>query len=92
MANELEVEASGLRAAAASSDAAAAELSTSSVEGVPGTTPSHAGVAAIMAAAQSVRGRQSGRISGQASDLTVSGASYDTIDSDGADAITTVSV
>jgi hypothetical protein len=46
------------------------------------------GVAAILAAAQSVRARQSQRISDQADDLSVGAARYDTTDSDGADAIT----
>ncbi|MGV9798774.1 hypothetical protein ACWDTP_12030 [Mycobacterium sp. NPDC003449] len=92
MANGLEVDASGLRIAAASSEAAAAELGTGTVDGGRGTTPSQAGVAAILAAAQSVRTRQSGRISGQADVLTVSSARYDTTDDNGRDAITTVSV
>ncbi|EUA41769.1 hypothetical protein I549_0207 [Mycobacterium avium subsp. avium 2285 (R)] len=92
MANELEVDASGLRTAAASSDVIAAELSTGTVDGGRGTTPSQAGAAAILTAAQSARTRQSNRISGQADDLSVSGTRYDTTDGDSSDAITTVSV
>jgi len=92
MANELNVNADGLRAAAASSDVIAAELATGTVDGGAGATPSQAGVAAILAAAQSARTRQSQRISGQADDLSVSGTRYDTTDSGGAGAITTVSV
>lgn len=92
MANGLEVDTAGLRAAAASSDATATELASTTTESAPGTTPSHAGVAAVLAAAQSVRTRQAARINGHANSLTVSGARYDTTDSDEADAITTVSV
>ncbi|WP_135452611.1 hypothetical protein [Mycobacterium sp. DL99] len=92
MANELEVDAAGLWAAAASSDATAAQLANGAVGGGPGATPSQAGVAAILAAAQSVRTRQSHRVSGQADALSMGGARYDTTDDDGAAAITTVSV
>ncbi|MDV3130182.1 type VII secretion target [Mycobacterium sp. 21AC1] len=92
MANGLEVDASGLRIAAASSGVTATKLATGTVDGGRGTTPSQAGVAAILAAAHSVRTRQSGRISGLADDLSVSSARYDTTDDDGRDAITTVSV
>lgn len=92
MANELKVNAAGLRASAARSDAAAAELAAGMAEGAWGTTPSQTGAAAILAAAQSVRTSQSHRVSGQADDLSVSGARYDTTDEDGGAAITTVSV
>ena len=88
MANELKVSTDGLRVAAANSDGTAAELATGTVEGGPGTHPSQVGAAAILAAAQSVRGRQSSRISSQADDLSVASARYDTTDSDGGDAIT----
>jgi hypothetical protein len=88
MANELKVSTDGLRVAAANSEGTAAELATGTVEGGPATYPSQVGVAAILAAAQSVRARQSQRISGQADDLSVGAARYDTTDSDGADAIT----
>ena len=92
VANELHVDAAGLRTAAANSEGTAAELAIRTVDGGRGTTPSQAGVAAILAAAQSTRTRQSGRIAGQAGDLTVSAARYDTTDEDGGHAITTVSV
>jgi hypothetical protein len=88
MANELKVNTDGLRVAAANSAGTAAELVSGTVEGGPCTHPSQVGVAAILAAAQSVRARQSSRISGQADDLSVGSARYDTTDSDGADAIT----
>ncbi|KLI09244.1 MULTISPECIES: type VII secretion target [Mycobacteriaceae] len=92
MANDLHVDAAGLRSAAANSDGVAAALATGILEGGRGTTPSQAGVAAILAAVQSARTRQSNRISGQSGDLTVSAARYDTTDEDGGHAITTVSV
>lgn len=92
MANELKVDAAGLRVAAADSDVTAAELASGTVDGGPGTNPSQAGAAAILAAAQSVRTRQSKRITGQGDDLSVSGARYDTTDTGGSEAITTVSV
>ncbi len=92
MANELNVNADGLRAASAKGDVTAAELAAGTIEGAPGATPSQSGAAAILAAAQSVRTRQSHRVSGQSDDLSVSGARYDTTDDDGASAITTVSV
>ena len=88
MANELEVDTAGLGIAAANSEAVAAALTTGSADGVSGACPSQVGVAAILTAAQSVRARQSQRISGQADDLSVSAARYDTTDSDGGDAIT----
>jgi hypothetical protein len=88
MANELKVSTDGRRIAAANSESTAAELAGGTVEGRPGTHPSQVGVAAILATAQSVRARQSQRISGQADDLSVGAARYDTTDSDGADAIT----
>ncbi|KMV15907.1 hypothetical protein ACT17_22655 [Mycolicibacterium conceptionense] len=92
MANELNVNADGLRMAAASSDATAAALA-GTARGVPSLPqPSSAGVAAVNAALSAVQGRQSNRIADQADHLAVSGARYDTTDSDGADSITTVSV
>ncbi|WP_102141138.1 hypothetical protein [Mycobacterium hubeiense] len=87
MANELNVNSDGLRIAAADSEIIAAELAAGTAEAGRGTHPSQAGVAAILAAAQSVA-RQSLRIGGQADDLSVSGARYDDADSGGADAIT----
>ncbi|WP_102144902.1 hypothetical protein [Mycobacterium hubeiense] len=88
MANELNVSTDGLRTAAANSEITAAELAAEPAEGGQGTHPSQAGVAAILAAAQSVRARQSLRVSGQADDLSVSSARYDDTDSGGAEAIT----
>ena len=92
MANELHVDTAGLRTAAASSEARAAELAAGTAGGVTGSHPSQVGAGAILAAAQSVRALQSGRISGQAEDLSVGSARYDTTDGDGGEAITTVSV
>ncbi|SHV14529.1 Protein of uncharacterised function (DUF2580) [Mycobacteroides abscessus subsp. abscessus] len=93
MANELEVDATGLRVAAADSEAAAA----SSFAGMPScgpasSQPSAAGVDAVNAALASAHSRQSQRIARQANDLTTSSARYDTTDQDGADAVNTVSV
>ncbi|KUI06006.1 hypothetical protein [Mycobacterium sp. IS-3022] len=88
MANELEVDAAGLRTAAAGSEAVAAALTTGIADGASGTCPSQAGVAAVLAAAQSVRTRQSHRITGQANDLSVGSARYEATDSDAADTIT----
>ncbi|OMC33856.1 hypothetical protein A5740_11230 [Mycobacterium sp. GA-1841] len=92
MANGLEVDASGLRIAAATSDDVSATLKAAAGGDSCSTYPSGAGVAAVNAALASVRQRQSSRITGQADDLSVSGARYDTTDTDGSDAITTVSV
>ncbi|NKZ13171.1 hypothetical protein HGA11_19530 [Mycolicibacterium septicum DSM 44393] len=92
MANELQVDAGGLRVAAAGSDAIAAGLTGGSFDAAASAQPSGAGVAAVNAALTSLRSRQSLRITGQASDLSVSSARYDATDCDGGDAITTVSV
>ncbi|MGV0812321.1 hypothetical protein ABQF34_10200 [Mycolicibacterium boenickei] len=92
MANGLEVDAGGLRIAAAGSDGIAAGLAGESFDAAPSTQPSAAGIAAVNAALASAKSRQSQRITGQADDLLVSGARYDTTDTDGGDAITTVSV
>ncbi|WP_234998275.1 hypothetical protein [Mycobacterium sp. DBP42] len=54
--------------------------------------PSGAGVATVNAALTSVKNRQSERLTGQADALSASSARYDTTDTDGHDAITTVSV
>lgn len=88
MANELEVDASGLRVAAASSELAATALSGVGAGGPSSSHPSAAGVAAVNAALAATQGRQSTRITGQAEDLSVSSARYDSTDSDGRDAIT----
>lgn len=93
MANGLEVDAGGLRVAAASSDGVAAGLTGGSFfDAAPSPQPSGAGIAAVNAALASVKSRQSNRITSQADDLSVSSTRYDTTDTDGHDAITTVSV
>ncbi|MFN3001658.1 hypothetical protein [Mycolicibacterium wolinskyi] len=92
MANELNANADGLRAAAASSGVTAAALTGAVLGGPSASQPSGAGVAVVNAALVVVQGRQSRRMSEQADDLSVSGARYDTTDEDGSDAITTVSV
>ncbi|WP_124712892.1 type VII secretion target [Mycolicibacterium nivoides] len=92
MANELEVDAGGLRVAAAGSDGLAAGLAGGSFDAAASAQPSGAGVAAMNAALTSVKSRQSARITGQADDLSVSSARYDSTDTDGGDAITAVSV
>lgn len=89
MANKLQVDAAGLRVAAAGSDAVAAGL-TSTEDGNPGSAhPSAVGVAAMNAALASTQSRQSARMTGQSGDLSVSSALYDSTDSDGRDAIST---
>ncbi|MCV7204914.1 hypothetical protein H7J71_23145 [Mycolicibacterium peregrinum] len=93
MANELQVDAAGLRSAANSSDRIAAGLSGVNAGNPSATHASADGVAAVNAALTSVQDRQSARMTGQAGDLTTSSARYDTSDSDGHDAISgTVSV
>lgn len=93
MANELHVDAAGLRTASASSGTVAAGLTGGSFDASVLSQPSGAGVAAVNAALASVRNRQSARMTGQADDLAVSSARYDTTDSDGRDTISsTVSV
>ncbi|MCP3810999.1 hypothetical protein NLX62_01385 [Mycobacteriaceae bacterium Msp059] len=92
MANELHVDAAGLRSASASSANVAASLAGLSLEATASSQPSGAGVAAVNAALTSVKNRQSARLTGQADVLSVSSARYGTTDTDGHDAITTVSV
>ncbi len=93
MANELHVDAAGLRSAASSSTAVAAGLTSTATSNPTSSQPSAAGVAAMNTALTSVQGRQSARMTDQADDLSVSSARYDTTDADGRDAInTTVSV
>lgn len=90
VAHELEVDAIGLRVAAASSSATAAAL-TGAAGGEPsGSRPSSAGIAAMNEALTSVRSRQSRRISGQSDDLSASSARYDSTDWGSGDAITAV--
>lgn len=92
MANELEVDAGGLRTAAFSSEIVGARLTGGSFDAAASSQPSGAGVAAVNAALASVRQRQSSRITGQSGDLSVSSARYDSTDSDSGDTITTVSM
>lgn len=87
MANELEVDAGGLRTAAFSSQGVGAGLTVGQLDAAASSQPSGAGVAAVNAALASVKTRQSARITGQADDLSVSSARYDTTDGDGRDAI-----
>ncbi|MCP2622048.1 hypothetical protein NLB33_04170 [Mycolicibacterium smegmatis] len=86
MANELNVSSDGLRIAAAASETATAALAGDS------GTSTNVGIAAMDAALASLRRRQADRISGQAGDMSTGSTRYDTTDSGGADAITTVSV
>lgn len=92
MAGELNVDSGGLNAAAASSETAAAGLAGTTPGGTTSTQPSAGGVAAVNAALTALQGRQSTRITGQATDMTTSAAAYTRTDADGSDAITTVSV
>jgi hypothetical protein len=91
MANDLNVDVYGLRAAAVASDDVATAL-TGVTAGAARSQPSSAGAAALNAALASARNRQSKRMSGQADDLSVSSARYDSTDDTSADDITTVSV
>lgn len=50
------------------------------------------GMAAVNAALTAVQARHAQRVTGQAGDMSVSSARYDTTDEDGGEAITTVSV
>ncbi|WP_228032456.1 hypothetical protein [Mycolicibacterium sp. P9-22] len=78
--------------AATSSATVAAGLTGKTFDTGSSSQPSSAGIAAVNAALASVRGRHANRITGQAGDLTTSGARYDTTDGDGAGAITAVSM
>lgn len=92
VANELHVDAAGLRTASVSSVGSAGTLTGGSFDTTTGAQPSSAGITAVNAALTNVRGRHANRITGQAGDLSISGARYDTTDTDSADAVTTVSV
>lgn len=92
MANELDVNTDGLRIASASSSVTAVGLEGAVLGGSSASKPSSAGAAAVNAALTEVRGRQSRRMTGQADDMSVSAARYDTTDEDGSNAITAVSV
>lgn len=87
MANELQVDAAGLRSAASSSEGVAADLTGTGTSNPTSSQPSAAGVAAMNAALSSAKSRQSTRMTGQAEDLSVSSARYDTTDTEGRDAI-----
>jgi hypothetical protein len=92
MAKDLNVDTTGLRAAAAASASTAGVVLTSeSVSGPTGTRPSDAGIAAVDAASAALRVRQAGRIAGQAGDLSAASAGYDDTDrSNAADISATV--
>lgn len=93
VANELEVDPAGLRVAATDSDLTSADLLGSAQVRTPSSAhPSAAGVAAVNAALASLQSRQSTRMTRQADTLSVSSVRYGTTDSDGHDAITTVTV
>ena len=93
MASELEVDARGLRGAAASSENAAATLSVGEEpRASESSQPSGGGVNAVNAALAAARTRQSQRINRQANDLRISSARYEATDAAGAGAIATVSV
>jgi hypothetical protein len=87
MAKDLDVEAGGLRSAAADSIAVAADVLANGVDGPVSARPSGAGVAVFDAASATVRTRTSGRIAGQAGDVASAGARYDATDGGNADAI-----
>jgi hypothetical protein len=89
MANSLEVNADGLRVAAASSDSMSATLTRPATNGTANTGRlSSLGIAAVDSANTSVRGRQSSRISGQAGDLCTGADRYDDTDGGSAENIT----
>lgn len=92
MANDLQVDANGLRGAAVASEVIASSLASGPIDGTTVAQPSGAGVDAMNAAVLSLQGRQSSRIAGQAGDLTVGGSTYEQTDSEGAHSITTVPV
>ncbi|CDO20728.1 MULTISPECIES: hypothetical protein [Mycolicibacterium] len=88
MANDLEVDASGLRLAAAGSDELAAGFAAGSDDALSGSRRSSAGISALDVAINAVRGHQSVRISGQAGDMLVGAGRYDETDGDAARAVT----
>lgn len=92
MADELSVDTASLNAGAASSEAAAAGLTGTTLSGSTSTQPSAGGVAAVNAALTALQGRQTARITGQAGDMTTGAAAYTSTDGDGSDAIGAVSV
>ncbi|WP_019971504.1 hypothetical protein [Mycobacterium sp. 141] len=93
MANELHVDAAGLRLAAANStSAASAAFTNGGFDAATGSKPSSAGIAAVNAALVSLQTRQTQRITGQAEALTTGSSQYDGTDGDGARVVSTVSV
>lgn len=92
MAGELRVDTSGLNAGAASSEASAASLVGTALTGSMSTQPSAGGVAAVNTALAAVQGRQSARITGQASDMSTGAAAYGRTDADSSDTIDAVRV
>ncbi|WP_421874644.1 hypothetical protein [Mycolicibacterium wolinskyi] len=93
MADELEVDSSGLRTAAFDSEQIAADVLADGAEAGPvGARPSGTGIAALDAAAAAVRQRQATRITGQSGDVSAASHSYDETDGGSAEAITSVSV
>lgn len=76
MTGRLNADTDGLRSGAARSDGLASSLSTSS-KAISGNQPSHAGAAAILAAADAVRGLQSGRVSGHVDALHSGAGAFD---------------
>lgn len=84
MADDLRIDVEGLRSAAASSDDLASRLSVGDASCASGSQPSHAGVSAIFAAAQSVGIRQSGRVEKQARSMQTGAKHYAATDEYGA--------
>lgn len=92
MANNLNVHGDGLRLAAGNSETIAASLNGPDAGPLNASHPSAAGVAAVNAALSRLRGRHTQRVTGQADDLRTGSTYYDGADSDGADAVRTVTV
>ncbi|MCX8557214.1 type VII secretion target [Mycolicibacterium mucogenicum] len=93
MAGQLRVDVDGLRSAAASSSAVAAGLITGAdTADVSRPHPSTAGVAAMDAAVTATANSYSGRITGQSDALTSGAQGYEEADTNGGQAITTVSM
>lgn len=88
MADALNVDTSGLRAAASDSLGVAGAIGGYVAAASSGSQRSHAGVAALDTAVAIVRGRQSGRMDGQASDLSTGGGRFDDTDDDAAGNLT----
>ncbi|SKU86081.1 Protein of uncharacterised function (DUF2580) [Mycobacteroides abscessus subsp. massiliense] len=80
MADHLGVDPDGLRSGASRSDGLAASLTAQGAGGSSGSQPSHAGVSAILAAAQAAREQQADRVSGQANTLRSNASQYDSTD------------